>query len=649
LSADTVMTQFKNQLGTLMKGLALTQSRYVRCVKPNTQKRALVMEHQTTMEQLKCAGVIAAVLISRSAYPSKLYHGEVVEKYGMLNENKPKDGYPDERTECEGFLGPILEHMSTKTKDGTVKLGYAMGKSRAYFRAGCLEFLESERSKIWDKWAIKPQKLARGFLARCLYLRLQMERDVAAATPIQAFVRMRLAKKRYDLQKEEKARGKGAITIQCALRVMAAKIKFEYYKKNQVEILAQRAKDKKEKIEREYKEAKEKAEKEAKEAEEKAEKEAKEAKEKAANEAREKKEKAASEARELKEKAEREEKEAKEKAEKEAKEEAKRFAKEEQERKDRELFELRANSILTMQCALRVAVAKNKFGQAKKDKKRMKRMGKKSKKSAIRIQAAVRGFIQRPKYKEALLNKKEEADLANQLDKMQDKLQDAEDQRKNELEDAKFQFEQDMEEYKEKLEDQLRAEAEKQNKSAQQQTLIDESGKIIEYLRKENMKLRQQCESMKRDYRSLKENNARLMEANASASGSFAQLNEHAKGLNNTNARLIKNVDTFKKQLVKMKNDLKNRQAFYLAEAHARVAYQRTLARIVAQVQDKSKDAQLVEDVVIWALECEAESKSERSALENAGQKAPPGAIKSAIAPKKSNRPSDSDSDSDSD
>ena len=237
--------------------------------------------------------------------------------------------------------------------------------------------------------------------------------------------------------------------------------------------------------------------------------------------------------------------------------------------------------------------------------------------------------------------------MGNQLEKMKEQLAEAEDKRKRDIEDARFQFEQEMEEYKEKLEDQLRAEADKQNKSAQQQTLIDESGKIIEYLRKENMKLRQQCESMKRDYKSLKENNARLMEANASASTSFNQLNEHAKGLNATNARLIKNVDTYKKQLVKMKDDLKNRQAFYLAEAHARVAYQKTLAKIVAQVQDKSRDAQLVEDVVIWALECEAEAKSERAALENAGQKAPPGPA--VAAPKKSNRPGDSDSDSDSD
>lgn len=270
-------------------------------------------------------------------------------------------------------------------------------------------------------------------------------------------------------------------------------------------------------------------------------------------------------------------------------------------------------------------------------------MGKKWRKAATRIQAIARGYIQRPKYKQALIRKKEEEDLANQLDAMKDKLVEAEDRRKRELEDAKFQFEQEMEEYKEKLEDQLRAESKKHGESAQQQTLIDESGKIIEYLRKENMKLRQQCDSMKRDYKSLKENNSRLMEANASASSSFNQLNEHAKGLNATNARLIKNVDTYKKQLVKMKEDLKNRQAFYLAEAHARVAYQKTLARIVAQVQDKSRDAQLVEDVVIWALECEAEAKAERAALENAGQKAPPGPA--AAAKRRTQRPTDDDSD----
>jgi len=495
LVADTVMTQFKSQLTSLMKGLIETQSRYIRCVKPNTKKKKLLMEHVTTLEQLRCAGVVAAVTISRSAYPTKLEYGDVIHRYAVLNTDKPKNGYTDQVTEINDILGRVLKKFEKKKKNGSISKAYAVGKTKIYFKGGCLEFLESQRGKVWHKWAVRIQAPVRGFITR---LRLAREKKAEEE---------RLALEKY------------------------AKV---------------------------------------------------------------------------------------------------------------------AAAAIPIQCLVRCIQARKRVREKKKQKKLEKRQGKKWKKAAIKIQAVARGFLQRPKYQAALKGKKEEEDLANQLNDMKDRLAEAEEQRKRELEDAKFQFEQEMEEYKEKLEDQLRSESKKHGGSAQHKTLIDESGKIIEYLRKENMKLRQQCESMKRDYKSLKENNSRLMEANASASSSFNQLNDHAKGLNATNARLIKNVDTYKKQLVKMKEDLKSRQAFYLAEAHARVAYQKTLARIVAQVQDQSKNPQLIEDVVIWALECEAEAKAERAALENAGQKAPPGA--STTSRRNAQRPTDDDSDdSDSD
>jgi myosin-5 len=554
LSADTVLTKFKSQLGSLMTGLATTSSRYIRCVKPNTLKRKLVMQHVTTMEQLRCAGVIAAVTISRSAYPNRLDQPEVKEKFKNLYEGK-RPRYADLKEEITDLLEQTLKHLETTKKDGTIKKGYAIGKTRAYFGAGSLEFLEQERSKVWDRLAVKIQRIARGYVTKKFLLRQKYEKFDKAVVPIQTCVRMVQAKMRYKLKQKE--------------------------------------------LEQQRKEAQAKAEQDAREAQAKAEQEEKEAKELA-----------------------------------------------EQLERDKE----KIAAAIPIQCLFRIVLAKQRVEMQKKEKKRMKRIGKKSNKAAIRIQALGRGFIQRPKYQAALERQKEDADLQNQLGKMEEKLRDAEDQRKSDIEDAKFKFEQEMEEYKEQLEDKLRAEAGKQNQSAQQQTLIDESGKIIEYLRKENMKLRQQCETMKREFKFLKENNARLMEANASASSSFNQLNEHAKRLNATNARLIKNVDTYKQQLIKMKEDLKNRQAFYLAEAHARVAYQKTLARIVAQVQEKSRDAQLVEDVVIWALECEAEAKSERAALENAGNKVPPGgSFAAAPVQEKKKASADSDTDSDSD
>lgn len=171
-------------------------------------------------------------------------------------------------------------------------------------------------------------------------------------------------------------------------------------------------------------------------------------------------------------------------------------------------------------------------------------------------------------------------------------------------------------EYKNKLREEYKNDKERQKKSAQQQNLIDESTKIIEYLRKELGKLKGQNENMRKDFKSLKENNQKLMGANASASASFTALNDHAKQLNVTNADLIRNVEEYKQQLEKLKEDLKTRQSYYLSEAEARLAYQKTLAQIVGTIQEKCKDAKLVEDVVLMALECESESKDERAAHE---------------------------------
>merc|ERR1711933_322874 len=57
--SPTVWTKYRGQLSELMTDLRATKSRYIRCIKPNTLKKPLIVENVTTMEQLRCAGVIA--------------------------------------------------------------------------------------------------------------------------------------------------------------------------------------------------------------------------------------------------------------------------------------------------------------------------------------------------------------------------------------------------------------------------------------------------------------------------------------------------------------------------------------------------------------------------------------------------------------
>jgi len=482
--SDTLWTKFKTQLNSLMKNLNETQSRYIRCIKPNTVKKPKVMQHMTTVEQLRCAGVVAAVTISRSAFPNRLDHRACLERFKIMEKKKgKKPKTTDAKEEVSKMLEKALRSME---KDG--KKAFVVGKTRAYFRAGALEFLENERMKGFDAWALDIQRVTRGWL-----------------------VRKKTHKKRM------KKRGHLVIPIQCAWRCHMA-------------------------------------------------------------------------------------------------------------RKD--------------------------LKRHKKAKKLKKRSEKKKNKAAVKIQAVARTFLWRPKFKQLMKEKREKDSLRNKIKDLESRVLDAEKQRMKQVEEAREAAEAEMEQYRRKVKEELANDKEKQKKSAQQQTLIDESGKIIEYLRKENMKLRNQNDAMRKDFKSLKENNQRLMEANASAGASFTALNDHAKQLNVTNAKLIKNVETYKQQLEKLKEDLKTRQAYYLAEAEARLAYQKTMAQIVGAIQDKCRDAQLTEDVVIMALECEAEAKSERAALEAASSKAK-AAQKSASA---SSTPSlarsevsmDDDSDDDS-
>jgi chromosome segregation ATPase len=109
------------------------------------------------------------------------------------------------------------------------------------------------------------------------------------------------------------------------------------------------------------------------------------------------------------------------------------------------------------------------------------------------------------------------------------------------------------------------------------------------------------------------------MDANASADASFAALNQHAKQLCKQNEKLQTDLGTsksniqklkmahmdLKEELMELKEELKMKQATYVAEVHSRLQYQRSLQRITDLVQDKCRDHRLVEGVLDIADECE--------------------------------------------
>jgi len=145
---------------------------------------------------------------------------------------------------------------------------------------------------------------------------------------------------------------------------------------------------------------------------------------------------------------------------------------------------------------------------------------------------------------------------------------------------------------------------------------LQDSSEIIAYLRKDNKKLRSSTTQYRKDYDTMQENNKRLLEANAYAGASFEAMNEQSKKSNSNNSKLLQNLNKYKKQNQKLKEDLRMRSGFYDAEAQIRVNYQKSMAEIMEMIQDQCDDAQLTEDILVLALECESEAKSELAAAE---------------------------------
>lgn len=232
IAGTTVWTKYKTGMRSLMEELHKTQSQYIRCIKPNEHRMPAIMEHGPTLDQLRSAGVIAAVTLTRSAFPNRLDHESVLARFRHLGRQveKCEKTSASPTRQVKRILKPLLKHMATVSNDGGHSIkAYAVGKTRTYFRAGALEHLASLRIKGFDPAAVKIQKAARGFLvrkqARNIYV---LRRD--AAIVIQTRARVCLSEAEVQRARDEKharqQQRKAATTIATVVRGVLRRIKF---------------------------------------------------------------------------------------------------------------------------------------------------------------------------------------------------------------------------------------------------------------------------------------------------------------------------------------------------------------------------------------------------------------------------------------
>ncbi|XP_069779986.1 unconventional myosin-Vb isoform X2 [Narcine bancroftii] len=199
----TVGHQFRNSLHLLMETLNATTPHYVRCIKPNDDKFAFSFDPARAVQQLRACGVLETIRISAAGYPSRWTYHEFFNRYRVLM-TKKNINLSDKKETCRRLLDNVIKDPDK----------FQFGKTKIFFRAGQVAYLEKLRADKFRAACMMIQKTVRGWLQRIKYRRMRK-----ATITIQRYVRGYQARRLADFLRKTRA----AIILQKQWRMLAAR------------------------------------------------------------------------------------------------------------------------------------------------------------------------------------------------------------------------------------------------------------------------------------------------------------------------------------------------------------------------------------------------------------------------------------------
>lgn len=169
----SVGDKFRSSLSLLMETLNATTPHYVRCIKPNDEKLPFEYDSRRVVQQLRACGVLETIRISAQSYPSRWTYIEFYSRYSILMSHHDT-GLSDKKQTCKNVLQRLIQDSNQ----------YKFGRTKIFFRAGQVAYLEKLRLDRLRGACITIQKHVRGWSQRRKYLRMK-----EAAIIIQEYIR----------------------------------------------------------------------------------------------------------------------------------------------------------------------------------------------------------------------------------------------------------------------------------------------------------------------------------------------------------------------------------------------------------------------------------------------------------------------------
>jgi len=141
---ETISTQFKNSMSQLIKNLTSKVPHYIRCIKPNNNKRAGEFNDELCLHQCQYLGLLENIKVRRAGYCFKKEFKKFIERFKVLTD----ETWPNWKGKEEEGVEIILK------KAGFNKDEYVLGKTKIFIKKPQSIFnLENLRSENENKVA----------------------------------------------------------------------------------------------------------------------------------------------------------------------------------------------------------------------------------------------------------------------------------------------------------------------------------------------------------------------------------------------------------------------------------------------------------------------------------------------------------------
>ncbi|XP_072775723.1 unconventional myosin-Ia isoform X1 [Taeniopygia guttata] len=156
----TAGSQFKSSVAMLMRNLYSKNPNYIRCIKPNDAKSAMVFTPELVLAQVRYLGLLENVRVRRAGYAFRQPYGPFLQRYKMLNARTWPRWHGGDRQGTEVLLAGLAFPAEE----------LAFGHTKIFIRSPRTLFdLERRRQERVAQLATLIQKMFRGWRCRTQY------------------------------------------------------------------------------------------------------------------------------------------------------------------------------------------------------------------------------------------------------------------------------------------------------------------------------------------------------------------------------------------------------------------------------------------------------------------------------------------------